>query len=392
MRIAHLTISHRHLDVRIFMKEARTAAAAGHDVHVLAPGPAPEPQDGVQFHELPEGIGRTTAYFWRVLHHYPAILRSARAVQADVYQVCDPILIPLALVLKRRGARIVYDVHEERRLQAITKYRAAGRPIVGLLSSLLWWALEVAGRRRIDQFVGATPAIAAQLPPARTVILCNFPLLDEFPRSDAQPYGERPNTVVYSGGMNKYRGIKEAVEAMGLLPQELDARLILLGTFSRANPGFREELEALDGWARVDYREHVPREEMAPLVAGARVGLSPLQPRREHLVALGNKMFEYMAAGIPQVCSDFPLLREIVDEAGLGVGADSTDPVAIAAAIRRLLEHPGEAEAMGRRAREAVEDRYNWESQAPALLELYEALGERESPAPVPLPLSGLRP
>jgi glycosyltransferase involved in cell wall biosynthesis len=70
-------------------------------------------------------------------------------------------------------------------------------------------------------------------------------------------------------------------------------------------------------------------------------------------------MFEYMAAGIPQVCSDFPLWREIVEDAGLGLAVDPTDPDAIAAALLMLLEQPAEAAAMGRRARAAVEERYN---------------------------------
>ena len=134
MRIAHITISHAHLDVRIFCKEARTAAAAGHEVHVLAPGTPPAPRDGVVFHELPEGVGMKSALFWEVLRHYPAILRAARAIDADVYQLPDPILIPVALMLRRRGARVVYDAHEDRPQQALTKYRTAGRPVVALVS------------------------------------------------------------------------------------------------------------------------------------------------------------------------------------------------------------------------------------------------------------------
>jgi glycosyltransferase involved in cell wall biosynthesis len=127
-------------------------------------------------------------------------------------------------------------------------------------------------------------------------------------------------------------------------------------------------------------------------MAGARVGLNVLDPTPHHTVAIGNKMFEYMAAGLPQVHSDFPLWREIIEKPGLGLAVKPDDPAAIAAALRHLFEHPQEAQAMGRRARAAVEERYNWQSQEPALLELYEGLEVRESAAPGPLGLSGLRP
>lgn len=389
MRLAHLTISHHHLDVRIFYKEARTAAAAGHEVHVLAPGEPPADRDGIRFHALPEGVGQYTALFWRVLRHYPAILRAARSVDADVIQVPDPILIPAAFLLRRRGARVVYDAHEDRPRQAITKYRTAGRPIVALVSAPLWWALEAFGRRFIDRFVAATPAIASKFPPERTLLLLNYVLRDEIAPAAART---RRNVAVYAGSLNSHRNIEALVEAIGLVPAELSPRLLLLGEFGRAEPGFRARLEQIPGWDRTEYGGDVPRPELAERLGSCRVALNVLEGRPEHRFALGNKMFEYMAAGLPQVYSDFPLWRRVIGGPGLGVPVDPSDPVAIAAALRQLFERPGEAEAMGRRAREAVEERYNWESQEARLLEFYEGLEERESAPQVPLPLHGLRP
>jgi hypothetical protein len=85
-------------------------------------------------------------------------------------------------------------------------------------------------------------------------------------------------------------------------------------------------------------------------------------------------MFEYMAAGLPVIASDFPLWRQIVDGAGCGLLVDPLDPVAIADAMQWILEHPAGAEAMGRRGRQAVEEKYNWEREAEKLIGLYERL------------------
>ena len=116
------------------------------------------------------------------------------------------------------------------------------------------------------------------------------------------------------------------------------------------------------------------RRGVADLLGAVRLGLVVLHPTPSYVNAVPVKLFEYMSAAIPVVASDFPLWREIVDGAGCGLLVDPTSPHAIAEAINWLLEHPQEAEAMGRRGREAVEQRYNWENESKTLLALYEEL------------------
>ena len=377
MRIAHVTISHGPDDVRIFHKECRSLAKAGHEVHLLVPGPVPEPVDGVRFHALPS-VGGSSAYFWRVWRRSPAIFRTARAVDADVYHLPDPALIPVALLLARKGARIVYDAHEDRPRQARTKYGAAGRPVVGHVSSLLWRVLEGIGRRRFDRFIAVTPDIARTYPAERTTVVANFPRLEEFAPAAARPYAGRRNVVVYSGALHRHRCIREAVEGIGLLPPDLDARLVLLGDLTRAHPGFLEELQRLPGWSRVEHTGPLPRAGVVERLGEARIGLSLLSGRAEHVTAMGNKTFEYMAAGLPVVGTDFPVWHDIVRGHDAGLLVDSEDPRAVAAAIEALLRDPERAEAMGRRGAEAVASRYSWDAEARKLIDVYVSLNGRD--------------
>ena len=99
-----------------------------------------------------------------------------------------------------------------------------------------------------------------------------------------------------------------------------------------------------------------------------------LYPIINYLDALPVKMFEYMAAGIPVIASNFPLWKVIVDGAQCGLCVDPLDPKAIGEAIQYLVDHPDEAEKMGKNGRLAVEEKYNWLIEEQKLLQIYENL------------------
>jgi glycosyltransferase involved in cell wall biosynthesis len=84
-----------------------------------------------------------------------------------------------------------------------------------------------------------------------------------------------------------------------------------------------------------------------------------------------NKMFEYMAAGLPVVASDFPLWRKIIKSAECGLLTDPLNPAAIAEALVWLLRHPARAAQMGRNGRRAVAENYNWERESGSLIATY---------------------
>jgi glycosyltransferase involved in cell wall biosynthesis len=171
------------------------------------------------------------------------------------------------------------------------------------------------------------------------------------------------------------------VEAMGLLPECLDAELTVVGGIPA---DLRPELEAKPGWARVDYRGPLPFDEMLQAMLEARVAVLPFLATAHHLTSYPNKLFEYMAAGLPVVATDMPHWRELVGDVGCVRWVDPERPETMAQAIGDLLNDPEEAEEMGRRGREAVEDRrLSWEAESRKLIELYRDLLARP-PRPVP--------
>jgi glycosyltransferase involved in cell wall biosynthesis len=178
--------------------------------------------------------------------------------------------------------------------------------------------------------------------------------------------------VAYIGGISEERGIYELLAALNLLPASLDIKLELAGRFYSAEVEQRVSRDV--GWKRVNWRGLLDRGEVRDLLGRVRAGMLVLHPEENFLVSQPVKLFEYMAAGIPVIASDFPLWRSIVMDAGCGLMVNPNDPGAIARAIKYLLTHDDEAAAMGQRGRLAVEERYNWTREERTFLKFYRSL------------------
>jgi glycosyltransferase involved in cell wall biosynthesis len=363
-RIVQVTSVHPWGDTRIFWRECVTLADAGYDVTLIAPGAESVVTEGVRLLGLPVPRSR----WGRIARTGARVLRMAAELEPDLVHIHDPELLPWALYTKRRhGMAMVYDVHEDVPLQMRGKYylpRVLRTPL-----ALFANGVEKTTARQLDAVVAATPQIARQFPADRTVTVQNFP-----PRpagggaGPADDYAERPPNVVYVGALSATRGMVELVDALARLESQ-EAHLDLVGTFRPET--LRHELEARPGWRRVHHHGWVPRDRVPGILARARVGVVTLHPTRSYVESYPTKMFEYMAAGLPVVASDFPLWREILQEREAGLVVDPRDPEAIAEAVGWLLAHPSEAKRMGERGRQAVLDRYHWEREGDKLVRLY---------------------
>ena len=306
-------------------------------------------------------------------------LATAQAPVADVHHAHDFEALPAAAAAARRdGARLVYDSHE---------IFGGWGPILAQPGWLRWimgaWETRLA--RRADSVVTVNDAIAAdlmgRLRPRRVVVVYNCPprwnpppiAEDRIRRAAGIPEGAP--VVLCHGGFQPGRGLEETADAM-LEPGLETAHLVFLGYGTRA-------LEPILGDPRLQDRVHylpaVAPDEVTAWVAGADVDVMAILPiDRNKRLSTPNKLFESLAAGTPVVASDFPALREIVmggQQGPLGAVCDPTDPAAIAAAIRSILELPADDLALLRkRTRLAAHERWNWETESAKLVALYDDL------------------
>jgi glycosyltransferase involved in cell wall biosynthesis len=365
-----LSSLHRPSDPRIFQKEARTLAQAGYEVTYVAAGAREEAAGGVRLHPFP----RAGVRFARPLTSSMRMFREARKVGADIYHFHDPELIPAGLALKLLGRRVVYDAHED--MPKTVLWKPYLPPLLRRPLALAAGLVEKTASRAFDLVVVAGKGIERSFRGhPRTLLVRNYPIAEQF--AD-RAIGDRPDrelVAVYAGGLTAVRGVVEMVTAIGLVDPRHHPRLVLCGNYYPES--LAEQVRRLPGYRRVDDRGVVPYEAVPAILAQADVGLVCLHRTPNHLDSEPTKMFEYMAAGLPVIASNFPGWRDIVEANGCGLCVDPADPDAIAAALTYLAEHPERRADMGANGRRAVLERYNWEAEGRRLVEAYAALARR---------------
>ncbi|HEV7968636.1 MAG TPA: glycosyltransferase family 4 protein [Candidatus Acidoferrales bacterium] len=372
-KVCVLTSAHPAFDVRIFHKECKSLARAGYEVTLIASAKEDGIHDGITLITLPAWKSRLD----RFARGSRAIYKNALKVDADIYHFHDPELIPTALLLRRRGKKVIYDVHEDLP-RTISYKRYIPRPLHGLISRAVEF-IEDWASSRFSALVTATPAIGIRFRNVNEnlAVLNNYPRVEEIESSAGPSHANREPSLLYVGmRIALARGAEEMVRSMGLLPSRLQARLKLVGSWD--TPDLPASLSRIPGWDRVTFLGPLGRAEVASELQKAFAGLVILHPEPNYVTSQPVKLFEYMCAGIPVIASDFPVCREIVDEARCGILVNPLDAKEIARAIEFLLTHPKEAEEMGRRGFQAVVGRYNWAHEEKTLLRFYSELFRRD--------------
>jgi glycosyltransferase involved in cell wall biosynthesis len=364
-----LTSVHSPQDIRIFHKEARTLVKAGYPVVIVGPSETVQRDcDGIRIVPVSGSRSRLVRMSWTVACVF------LRAIQQDatVYHIHDPELLPAALALKLlRGARIVYDVHENYQKALLSKTWVPS-PLRRPLASLFGWYEKLACKA-FDCIIAATDDIATSFRNRGLFVVRNYAMC-----TASAPLGDPPaprpgrGVVVYAGGLTEADGIRLLVEAVGSVRSDYEVCLHLLGRPEK--PAFVRELLETCNARRVRILGWIPAERVRNCLSAADIGVVCPLPQPNAISALPNKLFEYMEAGLPVIASDFPLWREIVVGEHCGIVVDPLRPDELTRAIEYLLERPELRLEMGRNGRRAVVEKYNWERESRALLRAYEEL------------------
>ena len=366
MKVCHMTSAHDSTDTRIFSKECRSLAAAGYEVYLVVAG---ESREEAGVHVV--GLGDEPKGRWeRMTKFARRVYERALALDCDVYHFHDPELMPYGVKLARKGKKVIFDSHEDYVSEISCKpYLPTwlARPV-----SVVYKAYETHCVRRFAAVIVTCTFDGKNIfegRARRTVFIENYPMLSELePFENIAPEERIESDICYVGSLTEDNGIGSLSDAAAAL----GARLVLAGWF-----GSKElERETLAKSDCITYLGRVDRRTVWRILAGTKIGarISLDVGQNYSCDTFGNKVHEYMMAGIPALVSDSPFERRMIDEYQFGLYVDPADPEAVKAAIRRLLDDPDYARQLGENGRRAALERFNWSTQETALLELYASL------------------
>ncbi|MFB6271837.1 MAG: glycosyltransferase [Salinibacter sp.] len=364
-RVVHVTTVHHPADPRIFHKQLASLRDAGFDAHLIAPHECDEQVQGISIHALPRPDTRGHR-----LALQPQVFRRARALDAALYQVHDPELLPLAGLLKRTtGATIVYDMHEN--------YRSKGALLGRGLRALERWAF-----RWLDHVLIAEESyrsIVGDHPVPHTYIGNYFRPIGIEEGDGTLEISETPMRLLYTGTLSASRGFRTMIDLAGQIrrtgrPETLD----LVGVCHHDDQhAWAEKRIRSEGLGKVLERNgwdtYVQPSAMPPHYRRADVGLALCESHPNHVDSLPTKFYEYLHYGLPFICSDFPLWRRFVEQHGCGATVPPGEPDAVLDILDAWQAHPDQYRQYAENARAAA-PQYRWETMGNRLVDRYRAL------------------
>lgn len=378
--VVHNTVTH---DSRV-RKEAATLAAQGWRVVVVGVSvsgelaPETETMDGFTVIRIVPRLLRRwlpgkTGKRLRILASWLLIPLRLRQMQARVYHGHDFTgLLSIALAGIRRRP-VVYDSHE-----LFFEMKIGTRFRLNDLMRLLRPLEKILARRSAAVITvndSLADHLARTLDIPRPIVLRNaVDARQSAPAAAAFPLNGQP-IIAHSGGMSYGRHLPELVGALAHLP---GVTLVLMGD-GYLKESLLEQARELGAADRLVIVPTVPVNAVAPTLAQANLAAVLITSHAANYhFSLPNKLFEAIAAGLPIVASPIPEVKAIVEQYGIGVLCDPTDPVAIAAAIETALQpdnyHRFRANVL--KAREEL----NWEREEKKLVAVYRRLLE-DTPA-----------
>lgn len=279
-----------------------------------------------------------------------------------------------------RRPRFVYDAHEYVRGLAELP---SGMQRVNV-------AMEQENIKAADAILTVSPVLADRLQhdhalAERPGLVLNAPLAstadETSPLSVREAAGvpEGVPLMVYGGAVKPARGIKTVVEALPLLPG-VHLAIVVSTPDAGAVKDLLGEAQRLGCADRVRLVPYVEHDQVINYLRTADIGVHPLLRSGNAELAWPNKIFEYLHARIPMVVSDMPSMSALVTQHGWGEVFPAGEPQGFAAAVRRVLEHPGDYQAA--LSDPTARERFSWEEQGRRLVETYDRLLLADQDAP----------
>lgn len=368
-RVVQISTVHSWQDPRIFYKQCRSLADHGYEVHLITNDGIDEIVNGVMVHPISK---QTNGRIDRYLNATRAIYSQAKNLQPDVIHFHDPELITGGLRAAKEGWNVIYDIHEDN-TTSIHQREYIPAFIKNLLGRFIDHS-EQKAHKRLHTII-AEKYYSRRFPDA--VPILNYPDLDLI--RPVQKTNSHP-ALIYTGNIRIERGALIHANILNEIPS------VELHQIGKCTPRLENRLKKetaanknrlrITGVDRfVPYPEIVAAYNIRSWLAG--LAVFPYDPHFEekHL----TKFFEYMAAGIPIIYSNFSEWKKLLEPLNVGICVNPENSSEAAEAVNKLLQNPGLWKQYSDNGKRHAAKSFSWRSEKEKLLSFYKMVTEAET-------------
>ncbi len=209
-KVCHISTVHHTFDTRIFYRQCTSLVRNGFEVHLIVVNQkSAESKNGIIVHNLKVDLQNRLQ---RMLKAGNKALEKALEIDADLYHFHDPELLPIGLKLRKKGKRVIYDIHENVPLQMYSKpyLPKVLKPVVS--NGVKW--IENYAAPKMSALVTAWPKIEERFGKIHSEVvgIYNFPEVD-FLTTPSQPVA-KTRDVCFVGLINEVRGVIQIMDML----------------------------------------------------------------------------------------------------------------------------------------------------------------------------------
>lgn len=370
-KVAVITSFHRDFDARIW-KHCKSLSNMGYSVDLICPWviSSKENFDGIRFHTFKRISSRVIRM---LLVPFVVLIKLLRVINyIDIIHFHDIDLLPLMAFISLFKP-VVYDVHENYPNEMIDREwipKLLRKPLFYLVR----WSQNLFSKV-IKNLVLVTPEqlIHFDKEKLNSIVIWNYASLALL-ENVSDNYMERPDTIVFTGGGYRSNGTLLLLQ-IAALTKEIYPHVIFLLPESFTPRDFEKECKdlivAYTLQETVYFYPRVSPDKIMDILNLGTIGIMPNLRVRKNEIAVPQKLFEFMAAGLPIVSSNLTYQERIFSKHQIGFLAEPENPHSFVTAIINLIEDRQLAYQLGKNAQSAFVNSYNWESQIPLLDEYY---------------------
>ena len=369
IKTCQVTSVHQRYDARVFRKVAVSLARNGFDSYLLIADTLPdEDKDDVKIRSTHKVCKNRIS---RIFSSWKMLRKPALEIDADIYQLHDPELFKLAKFLKKHGKRVIFDSHEDYSSSVADKPWIP-KPFRGLIQKS-FNKKQKKILSKVDGLITVTYFIQDKLLKINpnTIVIANFP--DLFPKKEHK----FDNLDICFGGNSSYYSHRELIDVLPSFNGEVKFNLV-----SEPSQDELNNWKSSPGWMYVNYRGLMPFKELQKIYEQSALGFVVIKYTKNYGYKEGSigviKLFEFMMEGMPVICTDFNVFKQIVGENKCGICVNPDSREEIYNAIKFFKDNPKLLKEYGENGRRLAEEKYNWKTQEVELVNFYNRLMERK--------------